>query len=149
MAVGVKIGKFQIHSLNRILRIEREAFGRYAWKGELFREYASACADLFLVAKINRSIAGYSITCVRGNRAELDSIAVAVKFRQKGVARALLRFVVRKLRRVGIKSLALMVRRDNQAAIELYRSLGFARVRTVSRYYEDGASGWRMQVTLR
>jgi ribosomal protein S18 acetylase RimI-like enzyme len=41
-----------------------------------------------------------------------------------------------------------MVRRDNHAAISLYRTFGFRRTGTVIRYYDDGATGWRMSLKL-
>jgi [ribosomal protein S18]-alanine N-acetyltransferase len=47
-----------------------------------------------------------------------------------------------------MQSVTLMVRRDNRAAIHLYRRFGFRRVATVDAYYEDGAAGWRMKLRL-
>jgi ribosomal protein S18 acetylase RimI-like enzyme len=41
-----------------------------------------------------------------------------------------------------------MVRRENAAAIQLYRGLGFDRIRRINRYYEDGAAAWRMRLPL-
>jgi ribosomal-protein-alanine N-acetyltransferase len=38
----------------------------------------------------------------------------------------------------------LMVRTGNTAGAQLYRSLGFRRVRMVPRYYEDGGDGFLM-----
>jgi len=39
-----------------------------------------------------------------------------------------------------------MVRRQNEEAIRLYRSLGFVRVRTVPNYYDDHSPGWQMSL---
>jgi ribosomal protein S18 acetylase RimI-like enzyme len=65
------------------------------------------------------------------------------------VATALLKNTLRKVRRAGAQAAWLMVRRENEGAIRLYRRLGFARTATVPDYYEDGATGWRMRVILR
>lgn len=140
--------QFKAQYLPAVLRIERDSFGPDAWNRSLFRYYASACPELFLVARVGRFIAGYSVTCVHQNRAELDSIAVAARFRQQGVARALLAATIRKLRRSRITTLSLMVRLDNAPAICLYRRLGFERCRTVPGYYEDGAAAWRMRLEI-
>ena len=143
------ISQFHLQDLDRILAIEKEAFGRRAWSADLFRQYAAEGSHLFLVAKVGSTIAAYSITRTTGNRAELDSIAVAKRFRNRGIGNAFLSSVIRKLKRTGCETLSLMVRRDNEAAIRFYRSLGFRRIRTVPKYYEGGETGWRMQLVLR
>lgn len=145
--VPVRIVRFQPGNLKRILDIESESFPNDEWPRDLFVQYASTCA-LFLVAKVGRVIAGYSITCVRQHRAELLSIAVSARFRGQGIAAQLLRYTIRRLRRMGAQSVMLMVRRNNTRAIGLYRQLRFVRVRTVSGYYEDGETAWRMKKTL-
>ena len=47
-----------------------------------------------------------------------------------------------------MKTVWLMVRRKNEAAIRLYRKLGFVRTATVPNYYEDQSTGWRMRLGL-
>lgn len=137
-----------MRDLRRILEIERECFQATAWPADLFREYAASCAQWFLVAKAGRRIAGYSIACVNRGAAEIASIAVALKYRGRGMAKRLLRYTMRKLERAGVRNLRLTVRPGNTAAIELYRGLGFRRQRTVRNYYEDGSDGWRMQLNI-
>jgi len=144
---------FEKRDLPVILRTERESFKRDAWPRETFLEYAAAAPDLFLVAKVDGRIAGYSIACRTRHGAELASLAVRPSHRQSGVATALLKATIRKLRRRGVKAVWLMVRRRNSAAIRLYRKLGFVRTATVPDYYEDRASGsfapgWRMRISL-
>ena len=72
------------------------------------------------------------------------------RYRQEGVATALLSATFRKLRKHGAEAVSLMVRRENEPAIRLYRKLGFVRTATVPDYYENGASraGWRMRKNL-
>ena len=143
-----RIQLFQPRDLKRILQIEAEAFHEHAWPADLLQRYARACNDLFLVARINRAIAGYSITCRMKQRAELVSIAVLDRFQGQGVARKLLNHTLGKLKPKRIGVLMLTVRRDNLSAIRLYRDYGFVRTRTIPAYYEDGGTGWRMQKTL-
>lgn len=143
------IRRFQIGDLPRILRIEKQSFGADAWPAGLFREYARACPRLFLVAWVGRVAAGYSITCIGKNTAEIASIAVLPEYRGRLIASKLLSRTIRKLQRVGVDAITLMVRRDNRGAIDLYRMFGFVRTATVHGYYEDGAVAWRMRLALR
>jgi ribosomal-protein-alanine N-acetyltransferase len=132
--------------LPSILRIERKAFGDDAWDREMFFDYfAKPDGSVFLVAITEGAVIGYALAWHCGNRAEIDSIAVAPDYRRHGVAVALLKRVIGVLRRRGIVSAGLNVRLDNAAAIGLYRKLGFQRVRRSNGYYEDGAPAWRMR----
>ena len=60
------------------------------------------------------------------------------------MAHALLRHTLRALAAAGVRRVELMVRTGNTAGAQLYRGLGFRRVRLVPRYYEDGGDGFLM-----
>jgi ribosomal-protein-alanine N-acetyltransferase len=141
---NICIRAFRPEDLPRLLRLERAAFPEDAWPRDLFESYAQR-GSLFLVATADSALAGYCV--VRQNRpgsADLDSIAVARRFRRHGIGSALLRSVLLRLRRRGIATVGLMVRRTNAGAIAFYRRYGFSRVKTVPGYYADGAAAWRM-----
>jgi [ribosomal protein S18]-alanine N-acetyltransferase len=129
-----------------ILRLETRSFGREAWTKDLFLWYAKTFPKLFLVAKKNGHMAGYCAGSMRGKSGDIDSIAVAARYKRRHVATELLNALIRRLKRSGAVSIDLMVRRDNAAAIALYRKIGFVRTRTIAGYYEDGAAAWRMRL---
>ncbi len=173
----VTIRSFERSDLPGILRIERESFELDAWPREVFLEYARApepgsaersrgpdgrrakpplrglleyagAPPLFLVATVSKRIAGYSIACLTRHGGEIASLAVGSRYRQRGIATALLKAILRKLRRSGATTVWLMVRPQNEGAIRLYRKLGFVRTATVPNYYEDRSSGWQMRMNL-
>jgi ribosomal-protein-alanine N-acetyltransferase len=143
----VRISRFRVGDLPRVVQIERQCFGEFAWPSDLFRAYAEKCGAQFNTARLGRIVCGYSITCLIRGRAELVSIAVGRRYRRRGIGERLLSSTIRLLKRAGVSTLSLTVRRDNEPAIRLYRGLGFKRVRTIPGYYEDGATGWRMVAT--
>jgi ribosomal-protein-alanine N-acetyltransferase len=129
-----------------ILRIEKKSFGGDAWDREAFVDYlAQPDRSVFLVATIKGKIVGYALAFHAKTRAEVDSIAVAPAQRGQGVAVALMKRIVFRLARRGFKAVSLSVRLENEAAIRLYRKLGFRRIRRINSYYEDGAPAWRMR----
>ena len=134
--------------LNRIMEIERASFGDEAYDRNLFAEFLRQCPELFLVAEHGRKVRGYMVTCVRGEQAELVSVAVDPAARGRGAASALMESTLRRLRRRGIERINLVVKATNQRARAFYERYGFEKVRRAPRYYEDGADGWRMAKNL-
>jgi len=144
----IQIVPFRLRHLPRVLGIERASFGRDAWPRKLFLELYHDCRELFVVAKISGRIAGYMATCVELRRAEIASIAVHPDYRRRGVAVTLMEYTLRALTTTGVHRVELMVRPGNTAGTQLYRSLGFRRVRLEPGYYEDGGDGVRMTRAL-
>ena len=146
--MAVHIRRFRLADLDRLLEIERAAFPKAAYPRDLFLELYDDCAPLFFVALRGRSIAGYSVTCVRLPRAELISIAVDPRHRRLGVAQALMKRTLARLRQARAVRLTLMVRAKNRGALALYADFGFRRTGRVAGYYENGEDGVRMSLTL-
>jgi ribosomal-protein-alanine N-acetyltransferase len=135
--------------MDRILEVEHASFGKDAYDRNLFAEFFHKCGGLFLVAVRRSGVCGYIVTCIRGERAELVSIAVDPAARGKGAASALLESTLRRLRRRSVARFGLMVRVTNAPARAFYEKYGFRPLRTVRRYYEDGEDGLLMTKDLR
>ena len=126
------------------MRIERASFGAEAWPRKYFLELYRDCGGFFVVAKVGGRIAGYAVACAEKRNAEIASLAVHPDYRRRGVADALMRHTLRELRGAGFGRVELMVRTGNTVGAQLYRALGFRRVRTMPGYYEDGGDGFLM-----
>ena len=144
-----RIRSVRERDLDEVLLVEHASFGKDAYDRKLFAEYCHKCGELFLVAVAHRRICGYSLTCVRGDRAELVSIATNPESRRAGVASALLGSTLRRLRRLKVARIGLMVRVTNHTAIRFYMKFGFTKVKRVPEYYEDGNDGWLMRLVLK
>jgi ribosomal-protein-alanine N-acetyltransferase len=145
----LEIRRFAGRDLERVLAIERASFGKDAWQPELFLDYWRASPELFLIAKLRHTFAGYSISQTDWRGAELESIAVDPACRGRGVAQALLNATIVRLRSQGAGTLRLMVSTANEPALRFYERFGFTRVRKVKRYYGAGRDAWRMRLELR
>jgi ribosomal-protein-alanine N-acetyltransferase len=145
----IDVRRFQRRNLGRVVEIERASFGKDAWPAESFVDYWSESPELFLVARLGRRIAGYSITRTNWRGAELESIAVDPGYRGRGVAQALLDATKACLRKDGTRAWRLMVSTANARALRFYRQYGFIRTRLVKGYYGAGRDAWRMRLELR
>ena len=139
---------FRPSDMDRILEMEHDSFGKDAYDRNLFAEFSHKCGDLFLVCERRSRVWGYCVTCIRGDRAELVSIAVDPAARGKGAGSALLASTLRRLKRRRVARFGLMVRISNAPARAFYEKYGFRKLRTVSGYYEDGEAGLLMSKDL-
>lgn len=148
MPPRIECRRFELTDLEQVLEIEQASFGRDAWNRDLFLEYFRRCPQLFLVGKLARRIAGYSITCTGAREAELVSIAVDPRDRRKGVGQVLMNTTLADLRSRRIAGWWLMVATTNDAAIRFYEGYGFARTRRSKNYYGARRDAWRMRFRL-
>lgn len=79
---------------------------------------------------------------------ELIDIATHPRHLRRGIARHLLRFVLNRARADGVERVFLEVRASNEAALGLYRGIGFEAAGIRSRYYSDGEDAVWMRHSL-
>lgn len=79
--------------------------------------------------------AGFVVASLVGSEAEIESIAVTPGLQRRGIGRALLQALMRRLGMRGVTQVWLEVRESNAAAAGLYRSAGFVLSGRRARYY--------------
>jgi ribosomal-protein-alanine N-acetyltransferase len=93
-------------------------------------------------------LAGFIMSRVVEDEAEILSVAVAGPQRGRGLARNLLNLHLRRLAGLGARAVFLEVDEHNDPAIRLYRRAGFHEVARRANYY-PGASGGVTALVLR
>jgi ribosomal-protein-alanine N-acetyltransferase len=94
-------------------------------------------------------IAGFAVVWLVHDELHVLNVAVAPEARRSGVARRILDRVEGRAREQGARVSMLEVRRSNQPAIALYRSLGYREVGVRPGYYaEDGEDALVMDKAL-
>jgi ribosomal protein S18 acetylase RimI-like enzyme len=91
---------------------------------EAWREMVSNCGSLFLAREGGRPIGWVAGRVLDSGRGFVNTLAVAVSERGRGLGRALLLQGLRDLERAGADGLTLGVEAANEAALGLYRSVG-------------------------
>jgi ribosomal-protein-alanine N-acetyltransferase len=127
--------------IEKIVKIERDCFSR-PWSEKSFEMELEKKNCEFLVFESDADIAGYIIFWYIIDEAELANIAVAEKYRKKGIAAKLLQFCVDK--HPDISSIFLEVEETNSGAICLYRKFGFEVSGKIKDYYGRGRDALRM-----
>lgn len=101
-----------------------------------------------LVAGAPDAEQGFAILQSVPPESELLSVGVLPSARRLGVAREVLRHAAAELLRVGSEVMFLDVAANNDAAIGLYRSLGFGDIARRARYYNGSVDAIVMQAPL-
>lgn len=131
--------------LARVVEIEKLCYS-HPWSAELFqRELDNPLASMDLLW-IEGELAGYLCSWMVSGELTILNVAVAPRFRRRGMAAALLRHVIEKNRSRGLDRVFLEVRVGNIGAIALYRSFGFRKMSVRKRYYPDGEDALVMKL---
>jgi [ribosomal protein S18]-alanine N-acetyltransferase len=137
---GLALRPARAEDLDAIVRLEETSF-KDAWPAEMLAcELAHPRALLLLASRQGEAPAGYAaFRRTAPGEAELLRLAVAPGQRRHGIARALVAEGLERLVREDIQVCFLEVRMDNEPAVTLYQSLGFARIGHRRGYYRDGS----------
>jgi ribosomal-protein-alanine N-acetyltransferase len=103
--------------------------------------YAVEGPPLVLVATESGVPVGYLVAFYDDEGGYVAEITVAPAHRREGRAKRLLTTTFDRLRNEGCSRVRLAVHPENEAARELYQSLGFEEVYRENEYYDDGSEG--------
>ena len=145
----IRLRPFSIADLPRVLEIEPASFRMVdAWSKPIFKKWYRQCPDLFIVAEISGTIAGYMCTSIERKTGEIVSIAVDRAFRRQGVAAALMDYTFREMHASKITTVELQVRTTNTGGIRFWQNAGFSRSGILPNFYDDGAEALQMRKSL-
>jgi ribosomal-protein-alanine N-acetyltransferase len=143
---GIKIKEMKEKDLEAILEIEKDVFPD-PWPFEMFYTHLLSDTCIKVVAELSGKIVGYLIGCEEGGKFHLRNIAVSREQRRKGFGTKLLTYLLERLEKsTEIKSCYLEHRIHNEAAFELYKSLGFTFKGIDKNYYNKGEDAVIMEM---
>ena len=121
--------------IQAVAQLERENFS-LPWSENVLSAELRNPLSLWLVAVRNGEVVGYVGAQIVPDEADMMNIAVSDAHRRKGIARNLILELLAQLQAQGVCSLTLEVRASNDAAISLYKGLGFQQVGRRPGYYK-------------
>jgi ribosomal-protein-alanine N-acetyltransferase len=96
-----------------------------------------------------RALAGFIISRLASDEAEILSVAIASQWRGRGLSQPLLDRHLRRLAGLGVRTLFLEVDSDNAPALKLYARAGFREVGRREGYYPRSGAGASPALVLR
>lgn len=122
--------------LKEIMTIESASFS-YPWSARFFLQELRVPCARSLLAVVEGKTVGYVVYWLLPSEVDIHNLAVHTVYRRRGIGRSLLLAVIDEARRRGSSRVTLEVRKSNEGARQLYRSLGFAAQGVRKGYYSD------------
>jgi ribosomal-protein-alanine N-acetyltransferase len=131
----IEIQRMRRRHLRRVLAIEAQVYPR-PWSASLFlSELAQRNTRIYVVARSQNDVVGYSGMMFTGREAHITNIAVDPAFHGRKVGTRLLLNQVTEAIARGAQMMSLEVRVSNHVAQAMYEKFGFASVSIRKGYY--------------
>lgn len=142
----MKIRKAKQSDISSLFALEKELFcsENYPLSRGSFAYHIKN--SLLYVAEIEGSLAGYILVLVKRKDAKLYSLGVSKTYRNRKISQKLLITAFKELLAFGFKRVLLEVRTDNEAAIALYKKMGFVELKKLKAFYKDGCDAYLMEL---
>lgn len=144
----VFLRQFEEADLPRVLKIEKLSFAISPWPASRFKKYFQREPEGFAVAEVNEKVVGYVVGYIKEKRGHIASIAVDPKYRKEGVGHQLAAWSLNYFKEKKVKQVQVEVRTTNQASIKFFKSFHFQILKTLKKYYRDGADAYLMEIKL-
>lgn len=131
----IKIRGLQESDIDALAAIESDSFSM-PWSGQDFKDLLRHDYCTYVVALVDREVAGCAGFTDSFGEANIDNVVVAEKYRGMGLAQSMLRELFRLGEEAGVKAYTLEVRVSNRIAIHVYEKLGFVSEGIRPRFYE-------------
>ena len=130
------VREMQLDDLSEVMEIENQNFST-PWTEMGFFSFFLRDDTLFLVAEEEGKILGDMGIMMVLDEGEITNVSVSKNSRRRGIGRALVGEMIHQMKKRGIITLHLEVRKSNKPAIALYSSFGFAKDGERKMYYEE------------
>ncbi len=128
--------EIQSADMGEIMTIERASFTS-PWSARFFLEEIRVSCAKFVLAEMAGRIVGYIIYWQLPKEVDIHNLAVHPAYRRRGIGHSLLSSAIDSAKGQGSNRVTLEVRKSNQAAQQLYHTLGFVERGVRKGYYSD------------
>ena len=133
---SVALRDVKLADIDQMMVIERASFTS-PWSSRFFIEEIRVSYAKSVLAEVDGQIVGYIIYWQLPKEVDIHNLAVHPSHRRHGIGRSLLTTAIDGAKGQGSARITLEVRKSNQAAQQLYHSLGFQERGVRKGYYSD------------
>lgn len=133
----VTLSSAGIEHIDGILAIEDLSFKTPWTKDAFVYEFTRNKCARYIVALRGEMVVAYGGMWIMIDEAHVTNIAVHPEFRGIGIGNSLMEEMIKLAKSEGASSMTLEVRRNNSAALNLYKKYGFIEAAIRKGYYQD------------
>ncbi|MBR3764235.1 MAG: ribosomal protein S18-alanine N-acetyltransferase [Clostridia bacterium] len=130
------IRRMTVADVDGVAAVEAATFPT-PWSRDAFASEMKNVAARYLVAEADGRIIGFAGAWIILDESHITNIAVLKEYRGRKIGRRLTEALMQYLSNLGAAYVTLEVRKSNEVAQNLYKSLGFIKLGVRKRYYED------------
>ncbi|MEO0215401.1 MAG: ribosomal protein S18-alanine N-acetyltransferase [candidate division WOR-3 bacterium] len=134
--------------IDEVYKLEHKLFPN-PWPKIFFENDLQRSDTIALVACNNTKLVGYALANCAGPELHITNIAVRQEYQRQGIARNLMKEVENIGKNRGCVYAYLEVRINNEAAINLYKKVGYKILYIRKNYYIDGTDAYVMGKELK
>lgn len=127
MTTAMEIRLFQPSDSTAVVELWQECSLVVPWNDPYrdIRRKLQVQPELFLVGWVSGELAATVMAGYEGHRGWLNYLAVAPRFRRRGIGRRMAAEAEQRLREMGCPKINIQIRASNTGVIEFYRRIGF------------------------
>ena len=129
------IRPMEVSDTEQVELIEKQIFS-IPWSQKSFEDACQSEDNIYLVCEMNGQIAGYCGLWTVLGEGNITNMAVSGGFRRLGIAEALMKEMEKRGMSKNVVTYFLEVRKSNEAAVNLYKKMGYVQIGVRKNFYE-------------
>ena len=129
------IRPMEVSDTEQVEMIEKQIFS-IPWSQKSFEDACQSNDNIYLVCEMNGQIAGYCGLWTVLGEGNITTMAVSGGFRRLGIAETLMKEMEKRGMSKNVVTYFLEVRKSNEAAVNLYKKMGYVQIGVRKNFYE-------------
>lgn len=129
------IRPMEVSDTEQVEKIEKQIFS-IPWSQKSFEDACQSNDNIYLVCEMNGQIAGYCGLWTVLGEGNITNMAVSGGLRRLGIAEALMKEMEKRGMSKNVVTYFLEVRKSNEAAVNLYKKMGYVQIGVRKNFYE-------------
>ena len=129
------IRPMEVSDTEQVEMIEKQIFS-IPWSQKSFEDACQSNDNIYLGCEMNGQIAGYCGLWTVLGEGNITNMAVSGGFRRLGIAETLMKEMEKRGMSKNVVTYFLEVRKSNEAAVNLYKKMGYVQIGVRKNFYE-------------
>lgn len=133
----VLIRRMTAQDVKSVHEIEVNTFPKPWTEADFMKEVTTNHCARYMVAEVEGKVVAFAGAWLILDEGHITNIAVSREYRGRGIGKKVTEALLQYAANLGVQYMTLEVRKSNEVAQNLYKSLGFIKLGVRKRYYED------------